>query len=244
MLPALRRLEHASLAVEALAREVRSGKRALVTIGCVTSGMFETLPPIVRALQIARPDVVISVREMDTAVALEALRSGEVDVALARLDRACSPLRILQAAPDWFVAALPNGDPLSAGASVDLRTFEGRPMVVLPCSISPAYSDGMVSACRQAGFNPVAAREVTSVMAQLALVASGLGVALVSSGMACLALPGVTFRPLAVTVPTVGVTLAWNSERETDITRALVKLAESGGQPRRMETYAKVTLRR
>jgi DNA-binding transcriptional LysR family regulator len=226
LLPALRRLEEASRAVEALAREVRSGKRALLTIGCVTSGMFETLPPIVRAFQAARPEVVVSVREMDTTVAQEALRSGEVDVALARLDRDRFPLRVVPGAPDWLIAALPDSDPLAAQAQIDLAALEFRPMIVLPRAISPAYFDGLVAACRAAGFAPVAAREVTSAMAQLALVASGLGVALVSSGMACLAPPGVAFRRLAVPVAGVGVGVAWNAERETELTRALVGIAE------------------
>jgi len=166
------------------------------------------------------------VRESRVApVALEALRSGEVDVALARLDRDRFPIRMVPAAPDWLVAALPDTDPLAAQATIPLQSFEGRPMVVLPRAISPAYFDGTTAACRAAGFSPLAAREVSSVMAQLALVASGLGVALVSSGMACLALRGVAFRPLAVPVASVGVALAWNAERETEITRAIVAIA-------------------
>jgi len=83
-----------------------------------------------------------------------------------------------------------------------------------------------VAACRRAGFAPVAAREVHSAMAQLALVASGLGVALVSSGMACLAPPGVVFRPLSVPVEAVGVSVAWNGERESVMTRAIVGIAK------------------
>ena len=55
LLPAVRRLEEAARAVEALAREVRLGKRELVTIGCITSAMFETVPPIMRAISASTP---------------------------------------------------------------------------------------------------------------------------------------------------------------------------------------------
>jgi DNA-binding transcriptional LysR family regulator len=221
LLPAVRRLEEAARAVEVLAREVRSGKRAVITLGCVTSGLFEPLPRLVRAFAAARPDVVVSIREMDTAVAVEALRTGEVDVALARLDRDRLPIRVLPGAPDLLMAALPEGDALAVTEKLDLAALEGRKMVVLPRSISPAYFDGLVAACREAGFEPNAAREVTSAMAQLALVAAGLGVALVSSGMACLAPPGVVFRPLRANVAAVGVALAWNEERESEVTREM-----------------------
>ena len=98
-------------------------------------------------------------------------------------------------------------------------------MVMLPRAISPAYFDGVVAACRHAGFSPIAAQEVNSAMAQLALVASGLGVALVSSGMATFAPSGVSFRPLAIPVQAVGVSVAWNSERTTPICGVLVEIA-------------------
>jgi DNA-binding transcriptional LysR family regulator len=222
LLPAVRRLEEAARAVEVLAREVRSGKRAVLTIGCVTSGLFDPLPRLVRSFQAARPDVVVSVREMDTAVALEALRSGDVDVALARMERGRPPLQVLPGPADWLVAALPEGDALAKADQVDLAALAARPMVVLPRSISPAYFDGVLLACRSAGFEPNAVREVTSAMAQLALVSAGLGVALVSSGMARLAPPGVVFRRLRQGVAAVGVALAWNEERASEAVRALV----------------------
>ena len=225
LLPAVRRLEEAARAVGELAREVRSGKRALLTVGCVTSGLFDALPPLVRAFAAVRPDVVVSVREMDTVVALEALRSGEVDVALARLDRGLFPIGMVAGPPDWLVVALPDGDALAARQAVDLAALEGRPFIVIPRAISPAYFDRFAEACAAEGFSPTVAREVTSALAQLALVASGLGVALVSAGMARLAPPGVVFRPLAKPVPTVGVALAWNEERESAVVRAMVAVA-------------------
>jgi len=220
LLPAVRRLDEAARAVEALAREVRSGKRAVMSLGCVTSGLFDPLPRLVRAFQSARPEIVVSVREMDTAIAIEALRTGEIDIALARLDRDRLPIRVTPGTPDWLMAALPEGDSLAAGDQIDLAALAGRPMVVLPRSISPAYFDGLVAACRQSGFEPNAAREVTSAMAQLALVASGLGVALVSTGMARLAPPGVVFRPLKLPVAAVGVGIAWNVERASEVVEA------------------------
>lgn len=225
LLPAVRRLEEAARAVEALAREVRSGKRAVMTLGCVTSGLFSPLPHLVRAFAAAHPEVVVSVREMDTTVAIEALRAGEVDVALARIDRDRLPIRVQPGAPDWLIAALPEGDPLAVAEKLDLAALAGRPMVVLPRSISPAYFDGLVAACRAAGFAPNVAREVTSAMAQLALVSAGLGVALVSSGMARLAPPGVIFRPLKASLPAVCVSLAWNEARETPVATAFLRVA-------------------
>jgi DNA-binding transcriptional LysR family regulator len=72
----------------------------------------------------------------------------------------------------------------------------------------------------------VAVREVGSAMAQLGFVAAGLGVALVSEGMARLNPPGVAFRLLAGPVRGVGVALAWHAERESEATRLGLVVAD------------------
>jgi len=227
LLPAVRRLEESALAVEALAREVKLGRRELVTIGCITSAMLATLPPVIRAFRAQRPETVIAVREMDTSDAIESLRRGEIDLAFARLERDRFPIRIWPLMADRLVVAVPDTDPLAQQEMIDIASLQDRPLVMLPRAISPAYFDGMVAACREAGFVAIPAREVNSAMAQLALVASGLGVALVSSGMAALAPPAVTFRPLKQHVEAVGVSVAWNSEQDNPITRELVEIARS-----------------
>lgn len=234
LLPAVRRLEEAALGVEALAREVKQGRRELVTIGCITSAMLATLPPVIRAFRAQRPDAVIAVREVDTSDAIEALRRGEIDIAFARLERDRFPLRVMPLSMDRLLVALPDTDPLARERQIDIAALQDRPLVMLPRAISPAYFDGMVAACREAGFAPVPAREVNSVMAQLTLVASGLGVALVSNGMAILAPPHVVFRPLMQKVEAVGVAVVWNSERDNELCREIVvvarKIAEEGGE--------------
>jgi DNA-binding transcriptional LysR family regulator len=63
-------------------------------------------------------------------------------------------------------------------------------------------------------------------MAQLGFVAAGLGVALVSAGMARLRPPGVAFRELEGPILAVGVALAWNAERENEMTRLALDLVE------------------
>jgi len=57
-------------------------------------------------------------------------------------------------------------------------------------------------------------------------VAAGLGIALVSSGMARLRPPGVAFRALAGPIPAVGVALAWNAERGGEAAALALSLAD------------------
>ncbi len=227
LLPLARRLAGNAADLETLARELRAGRNAPVAIACVTSALFDYLPPLVRALQAARPDAAIAVRELDTTDGLEALRRGEIDLALVRSDRDRDPIRLRPLGDDYLVVALPEFDPLLEGPDpLPLAALADAPMLTLPRAISPAYSDAMVTACREAGFTPRAVREVGSAMAQLGFVAAGLGVALVSSGMARLKPPGVAFRALAGPIRAVGVSLAWNAARESEATRLARDIAD------------------
>ncbi len=228
LLPLARRLAENAGALEDLARDLRAGRHAPVSLACVTSALFDYLPPLVRSLQAARPDSAVAVRELDTTDALEALRRGEVDLALVRMDRERHPIRLRALGPDVLVVALPEGHALLDGdGPLPLGLLADAPMLMLPRAISPAYSDAMLAACRDAGFAPRVVREVGSAMAQLGFVAAGLGVALVSAGMARLRPPGVAFRALAGPIHAVGVALAWNAERESDVVRLALDLTVS-----------------
>ena len=232
LLPLARRIAGNAADLESLARELRMGHHAPVAIACVTSALFDYLPPIVRAMQAARPEAAIGVREMDTAEALEALRRGEVDLALLRSDRDRAPIKLRPLGEDRLAAALPEGHPILAGPDpLPLAALAEAPMLMLPRAISPAYSDAMTAACHAAGFTPRVVREVGSAMAQLGFVAAGLGVALVSEGMARLNPPGVAFRILAGPIRGVGVALAWNAERENEATRLALEIADAQFPP-------------
>ena len=228
LLPLARRVAGNAADLESLARELRMGHHAPVAIACVTSALFDYLPPIVRAMQAARQEAAIGVREMDTAEALEALRRGEVDLALLRSDRDRAPIKLRPLGEDRLAAALPEGHPILRGPDpLPLSALAEAPMLMLPRAISPAYSDAMTAACHAAGFTPRVVREVGSAMAQLGFVAAGLGVALVSEGMARLNPPGVAFRILAGPIRGVGVALAWNAERENEATSLALQIADA-----------------
>ncbi len=241
LLPFVRRLAEDARQLEVLARELRAGRHAPMALASVTSALFEFLPPLVRALRAELPDAAMSVQEMDTADAVEALKRGEVDFALVRLDTDRPPLRVLPLGDEVMLVALPEAHPLAEGEGpLPLAALAEEPLMALPRSINPAYFDRLISACRAAGFEPHTVREVSSAMAQLAFVAAGLGVGLVSSGMARLRPPGVAFRMLADPVESVPVALVWNADRETDAARAAVAVArriflmegaQANGQP-------------
>ena len=67
------------------ARRIAQGVEGHLTIGCVGSATYSVLPRLVRALRDELPHVEISIRgEMLAPAQLDALRAGDIDIALLR----------------------------------------------------------------------------------------------------------------------------------------------------------------
>lgn len=83
---------------------------------------------------------------------------------------------------DPFVLAAPAGWDLPAGVGDDLAQAADLPWIWIPRSLTPDYHDQVAACCRGAGFSPRAQHLAQSISTQLAMVAAGLGVALVPAG--------------------------------------------------------------
>jgi DNA-binding transcriptional LysR family regulator len=75
-----------------------------------------------------------------------------------------------------------------------------------PRDIASGYQDEVVAACRRAGFSPDADHQANSIATQLALVAYGIGVAIVSSLVADRR-RDVATRPLREPAPLLALSL-------------------------------------
>lgn len=189
---------------------VRGGR---VTIGAMqTLGAFD-LPALLGAFHSQFPGVELSVREEASDTLAEMVRSGTVDLALLsvtdRIDRQGLELHLL--ASEDVVLLLPASHRLAARRRVRVAELAGESFV--------SFREGwairhlLVQAGREAGFDPHIAFESNEVTRIRALVASGLGVALMARSAA--EDPGLGVRVVSLTAPRPvrDVTLAWRSGR-------------------------------
>lgn len=198
-----RRLVSASIAADRAAQTAASGLTGEIRVGAVTSAVMHPLPVALERFRQLRPDVHVRVEEIDSHVAVPALRRRELDVTLVRLlatPADCARRTLLR---ETFVLAIPDGWALATKKRIDLAVAADLPWIWLPRPISPDYHDQVVACCRAAGFAPEVGHTARSISSQLALVSSGLGVALVPRDSAASHLPaGVRLVPLRTSVQT------------------------------------------
>ncbi|MGX1022006.1 DNA-binding transcriptional LysR family regulator [Pseudomonas sp. Y3 TE3536] len=223
ILPAVRKfadqLERLELAVE----EAVAGHQGMVTIGAISSAMFDVLPEVIERFKQDHPQVTVSVREIDSVEAVPSLEAGDIDLAFARLDGDLGKgIEWRPLTEEQLMVALPVDHPLANHSEIALASLASEPLVMFARKVSPLYFDNLIATCRANGFSPRVLHEVRSVASQIAFVSCGQGISLVPAAMKKLAPANVVIRPLAQQVSVVTTTYAWNAERANPLVQALV----------------------
>jgi DNA-binding transcriptional LysR family regulator len=174
-----RRVVAAALDAESAARLAAEGQLGELRIGAVSTAFTHVLPNALAAHTHSHPSVEISVREVDTQLGTELLQRREIDVAVVRHGPARSWLHHVTLTSEPFVLAAPIGLDLPRGLRADLALAADLPWIWIPRSLTPDYHDQVAACCRGAGFSPHPTHLAQSISSQLAMVAAGLGVALV-----------------------------------------------------------------
>jgi DNA-binding transcriptional LysR family regulator len=140
------------------------------------------LPPWLRRLQIARPDIRVELTEARTSN-LEAIRAGEADCLVAHLALVPEDVETREVARVRAFVALPSHHPCARRARVRLEDLQGEPFVAYQSDRT--LRQLQLEALRLHGFEPKATHSADTAETILGFVAAGLGFSLVPS-----ALPG------------------------------------------------------
>ena len=214
ILPAVRKfaeqLERLELAVE----EAVAGQSGVLTIGAISTAMFDVLPGLIEQLKNDYPHLTVSVREIDSVEAVPALETSDIDLAVARLDGDLgAAIKSLPLLEDRLVVAMAADHPLASRSRINLSSLANEPLVMFSRKVSPVYFDNLIATCKASGFSPRVLHEVRSVASQIAFVSYGQGIALVPASLKKLAPANVVFRPLSQKLNVVTTAVAWNTER-------------------------------
>jgi len=191
-----RRLLTSADAAPALARRIAAGRAGVLRLGFTAATGFSLLGTLVQEIAEVMPDVDLDLQELVTVEQLEAIRRGELDLALGRppFDDPRLDSRLLLS--EDLVLVVPEGHPL-ATLRRPVRTADLRDVPLIGHHPTKAryFYDMVVRYVDVEHANVV--HVVSQILTMCSLVGAGRGVAFVPESARLLGLTGVRFCDLA-----------------------------------------------
>ncbi|MGP3769972.1 LysR substrate-binding domain-containing protein [Streptomyces sp. SDT5-1] len=213
---------------EAVARVGRfaSGVEGVLRVGLTGSASYRQLPTLARLVKQEMPHVRMEVHtEMLTPAQEHGLDERRLDVGVLRPPIRQEGIAHRLIADEPLVAAVPEGHWLADATTVRVEQLRHEDFIMYGATLGSVVNDAVVRSCLTSGFYPHRAYEVTETSAALALVAAGLGVAVLPDSVRSAPREGVVCRTVE-DAPTVPLALAWRREDETPLIRQLLDVLE------------------
>lgn len=165
--------------LERMAHEIRGGQRGRLRIGFVGSASYLALPQLLRRFRALHPDVDLLVTETTSRHALRQLEEDQLDVGLVRLPvMHRADVRIVRTITEPMVLMVPLDHPLANEPAIALETLGGEDFIQYDLATVPNMRAIVSQAFARVGYVPKIAHEASQIHALMALVESGLGIAL------------------------------------------------------------------
>jgi len=201
----LERMARATAAVRAAA----DGLHGRLEIGATGSMLYREPPRILQRFKATMPGVDVLLRELSTAQQIDELLRGQLDVGFVNSATVPPQLASLALADDHFVCCLPQDHPMATRRSVSLARLAHEPFVMFTREVAPANHDNVLAVFNQAGIHPRLVHAARQWLTVIAMVAHGLGIALVPASLARSRIDGVVFVPLAHLPTRTTALLVW-----------------------------------
>ena len=180
----------------ARAGDAAAGRRGTLRLGYAPVAMMTKLPRILKSFHERNPLIQLQLQTTYSANLWNGFDAGNFDMIVSRETHSRAGVRNHLFVRDSLVAVLPDDDPAALASELPVSALADRDFVASDESIAPQWHQIIGSMCRSAGFEPRVTHYTNDWGATLALVASGLGISIVSSTLAQVHFPGIQFVPL------------------------------------------------
>ena len=214
-----------------LAQRAEKGDGGSMILGFIAAAGYELVPKIIARLHgpSSRLDVVL--HEMSSADQLEALMARTIDAGLIRNPIRHAGIENICIARDPFILALPESDPLCDREHIGIGDLDGRDCIMYSRTEGRYFYEMLSGRFHAERVSPRYVQYLTQDHTILALVSTGIGMALVPSTARRLTFQGVVFREIELGEGICAeLHLAWRTEnRHPVLDRILDLMPEPGG---------------
>ena len=180
------------------ARRVAKGEKGSIAIGFTAAFGYGLLPEMVRRLRQRVPDVSLTLKEMVTSEQLEALDAGQLDVGLLRPHPPHGSLETVLLAREALVLAIPARQVKNWPKNPTLASLHEKAFIAYSPYEASYFYQLVQSVLDREGVKPDIVDYVPQIHTMLALVDSGIGVALTPETASRLHFEGVALRRIAM----------------------------------------------
>ena len=191
-----RRLLKLAESAALLAKRVANGKAGSINIGFTATSAYSYVPELVAACRREMPDVEISLKEMVSGDQLKRLDSGEIDIGLLRPPIPRTALSAFRVTAEPLIAAVNAGHALARSTTIAIEDLASEPFIMYAPYEARYFHDLLVELFSRAGLVPNYVQHLAQIHSILAMVHSGVGVALVPEAAMNLHFSGVALRPV------------------------------------------------
>ena len=194
------------------AQSIADGRAGRIDVGFTGTLFYRGLGEILKSFVARAPAVELWLREETSQKQLELLRARQIDAAFINTPLAPIGLQIAVLHEEPFVACVPHDHPLADDEVIDLGALREERFVMFSRETARALHDHLVSLCANAGFVPKLGLEAAQLLSAVALVSTGLAVAVVPASMSRSGIPGVRYLGLRREVKRPSAFLVWHSD--------------------------------
>ncbi|GLF95459.1 LysR family transcriptional regulator [Streptomyces yaizuensis] len=206
-----------------------SGVEGVLRLGLTGSASYRQLPALARLLKHTMPHVVMEVHtDMLTPAQEVGLIERRLDVGVLRPPVRREGIAHRKLADEPLVVAVPEEHWLAGAGGVRIEQLRHEDFIMYGAALGSVVGDTVVRTCLASGFFPHRAYEVTETSAALALVAAGLGIAVLPDSIRSAPREGVRCKEIE-NAPTVPLALAWREDDGSPLLRNLRKVLEHEG---------------
>jgi DNA-binding transcriptional LysR family regulator len=218
--------------LKSMTRRAGQGLSGRATIGFVEAAAFTVLPALVARIRAELPGIELVLREMVTADQMEALDGGRIDIGLLRPMFSPQRFHARKIFQESYVFAVPAGSPLAARAALSFADVAGERLIANALPKRRYIESRFRGLMTAEGLGLPVAHEVSQIHAVIALVAGGLGIAIVPQSTSVIRLAGVLYKPIArARQPRSELMVAWRRNERSAVVERVVALARPAARP-------------
>jgi DNA-binding transcriptional LysR family regulator len=207
------------------AQKAARGEIGRLRIGFVSSAALEIVPGIVVAFRKQHPDITLDLMSLRTVSQVNKLISKTLDIGFLRLPLSNEQLRTTVIHREPFVLVLPKGHPRSRDKQVRIAHLRNERFVAYGRRWAPGFFDSVTQMCVKQGFSPNIVQETGEMYTAIALIAAGVGVAILPKSVVLAQSKNIVMKPLAGSIPVSEIAIATRAGNNSLIVRSFIELA-------------------